>query len=366
MDDLPKEKEHINQIYDSQEQHQDNDENVKQQNLTIQPWVYDFIVNTPNSQEETKRTQLFDAATKVFVKFYKQKERVFDTTSERANKLERERLLERNENIVGLELNEKEVIGCSGESDLKVEVETQRFAVLAQHACVAAETALIFGDVLEATRQILTAHNHTRIIADDAWQMCEVASVADEFKDVLRKKVSVYKVLGEQSKYAIRESAKTAKILVESQKPIDPMQLSIQQQPQVIQAMFPNMYTQQSGSQFRAGRGQSMYQVYPQLLPKFGFAVKRNRFGKTVIQQPENFFPQLGFIQQAPFSFQQSLIQSILIAVTIELKASTRSSLSTKFQQLIEYTGAVPACTITVPNYSMNRDQSGEGPAVAM
>ncbi|KAA6316986.1 MAG: hypothetical protein EZS28_055170, partial [Streblomastix strix] len=37
MDDLPKEKERINQIQDSQEQHQDSEENVKQQNLTIQP-----------------------------------------------------------------------------------------------------------------------------------------------------------------------------------------------------------------------------------------------------------------------------------------------------------------------------------------
>ncbi|KAA6354375.1 MAG: hypothetical protein EZS28_050098, partial [Streblomastix strix] len=94
-----------------------------------------------------------------------------------------------------------------GENDLEVEVETQKFAVLAQHACVAAETALIFGDVREATRQILTAHNANRIIAGDAQQRREVALVADQFKNVLGKNASVYKVLGEQSKQVIRESA---------------------------------------------------------------------------------------------------------------------------------------------------------------
>ncbi|KAA6402617.1 MAG: hypothetical protein EZS28_001849 [Streblomastix strix] len=159
MDDLPKEKERINQIQNSQEQHQDNEENVKQQNLTIQSWIYDFISNTPNSQEQTQRTLLFDAATKVFVKFFMQKERVIDPTSERANKLERDRLPENDEFIVSLELNEKKVIGCYWENDLEVDVETQRVAAFAQHTCVEAETALIFGDLREATRQILTAHN---------------------------------------------------------------------------------------------------------------------------------------------------------------------------------------------------------------
>ncbi|KAA6381590.1 MAG: hypothetical protein EZS28_022884 [Streblomastix strix] len=308
MDDLPKEKEHINQIQDSQEQHQDSEENVKQQNLTIQPWVYDFISNTPNSQEEIQRTQLLDAATKVFIKYHKQIERVLDPTSERANKLERERLPERDEDIVGLELNEKEVIGCSRENNLEVEVETQKFAVLAQHAYVAAESALIFGDVREAARQILTAHNANRIIAGDAQQKREVALVADKFNYVLGKNASVYKVLGELSKLFIRESAQTTKILAESQKPINPKRLYIQQQPQAIQTMFPNMYTQQSGSQLRVGRGQSMYQVQSQQLPKFGFAVKRNRLGKTVYQQPGNFFPQQGFIHQAHLPFQKSLL----------------------------------------------------------
>ncbi|KAA6389659.1 MAG: hypothetical protein EZS28_014811, partial [Streblomastix strix] len=203
-------------------QHQDSEENVKQQNLTIQPWVYDFISNTPNSQEETQRTQLLDVAKKVFVKYYKQKERVLDSTSERANKLERERLLEKDEDIVGLELNEKEVNSQSGEINQEVQVESKRFAVLAQHACVAAETALIFGDVREATCQILTANNANRIIAGEAQQKREVALISDQFKDVFRKNATVYKVLGEQSKQAIRESAKIAKILVESQKPIGP------------------------------------------------------------------------------------------------------------------------------------------------
>ncbi|KAA6392367.1 MAG: hypothetical protein EZS28_012111 [Streblomastix strix] len=252
MDNLSKEKERINQIQNSQEQYYDNEENVKKQNLSLQPWVNDFIGNTLNSQEETQRTQLIDATTQVFVKQNRQKERDIDPTSERTNKLERERFLERNEDFVGPELNEKEVIGCSRVNDQEVEVETQRFAILAQHACEAAETALIFGDVREVTLQILNVQNATRIIAGDAQQRSEIALVADHFKDIFGMNASVYKVLGEQSMLAIREQAKIAEILAESQIPIDLKQQTFKQQPQEIQAMFPNMYTQQSGNQFKA------------------------------------------------------------------------------------------------------------------
>ncbi|KAA6309205.1 MAG: hypothetical protein EZS28_056559, partial [Streblomastix strix] len=171
-------------------------------------------------------------------RYYKHKLKFIVPTSESANKLERERLLERDEDILGLELSEKEGICGAGKADLEVEVETQRFAILAQHACVAAEIALIFGDIRESTLQILTVHNITRIVADDTQQKREVALVADQFKDVQGKNASVYKVLGEQSKQAIRESTIIAKILAESQTPIDPKQLTIQLQPQAIQAIF--------------------------------------------------------------------------------------------------------------------------------
>ncbi|KAA6402223.1 MAG: hypothetical protein EZS28_002250 [Streblomastix strix] len=363
MNDLPKENKRIKQIQDSQEQHQDSEENVKQQNITIQPWVYDFISNTPKSQEETQRTQLLDAITKVFVKFFKQKQIVIDPTSERANKLERDSFLERDEDIVSPELNEKEVIGCSGENDLEIEVGTQRFAVPAQHACVAAETALIFSDIREATRQILTARNATRIIARDSQQMREVALVADQFKDILGKNASVYKVLGEQSKQAIRESAKTAKILAESQKPIDPKQLSIQQQSQAIQTMFPNLYSQYSGIQFGAGRGQEE-QIWENCV-----LITWKLLSTTGIHSTSSI--PLSVITALAITATPSLttdsIQSILISVPIELKASSRSSPSIKFQQLIEYTSIIPAYTATtVVNYSMNRVESGGGPAAAM
>ncbi|KAA6400989.1 MAG: hypothetical protein EZS28_003482 [Streblomastix strix] len=129
MDDLPKEKEHINQIQDSRDQ----------ENVTLR------------------------CCHEGFCKVLQAERESFNPTSERANKLERERLLERSEDIADQELNEKEVIGCSGENDLKVEVETQRFAVLAQHACVAAEAALIFGDVREATNNIY-GRNHSALI----------------------------------------------------------------------------------------------------------------------------------------------------------------------------------------------------------
>lgn len=50
---------------------------------------------------------MLDAETKVIVKYYSQKERILDPTSERATKLERIKLLERGEVIIGLELDGK-------------------------------------------------------------------------------------------------------------------------------------------------------------------------------------------------------------------------------------------------------------------
>ncbi|KAA6403621.1 MAG: hypothetical protein EZS28_000847 [Streblomastix strix] len=74
--------------------------NIKTQKLIIQPLEQDFKVITPDLEEETQRIQMLDAETKVIVKYYSQKERILDPTSERATKLERIKLLERGEVII--------------------------------------------------------------------------------------------------------------------------------------------------------------------------------------------------------------------------------------------------------------------------
>ncbi|KAA6397155.1 MAG: hypothetical protein EZS28_007320 [Streblomastix strix] len=378
MDDLPKEKERIKLIKDSQEQHQDSEKNVKYQNLIIQHRVYDFISNSPNSQEVIQRTKLLDADTKAFVIYYKQKEKVIDPTSERANKLEKYKLFERDEDIVGLELNEKEVIGCSGEDDLDVEDEIQRFAIFAQHACVATKTSLIFGDARESIRQILNAHNVTRIIAGDIYRNAKQLQLQTSLK-TFWEKMLYYIKFQENSQNKPQENQpqqpksqlnhKNLQIQSNQQYNSNLWQFKLYFRTCTHNNLEANLEQEEDNRSIKFNHSSYLNSVLQS---------KGTNLGKRCLNnQQTSFFNRDSFNKLQLFSVITVLtitttlslttesIQSILITVPLELKASTRSSLSTKFQQLIECTSVVSASTVTVANYSMNRGESGGSPAAA-
>ncbi|KAA6372721.1 MAG: hypothetical protein EZS28_031752, partial [Streblomastix strix] len=132
--------------------------------------------------------QQHDVTTKLFEHYYGRKAADLNPTSERASKRERELLFQREEEMLGLELNKEGVYSSTGDGDAEDDVETAQLAVLIQRACVAASTALIQGDFPATQRFILTCHHVARVIAGDASQRRDVKLVADEFKPLIGKK----------------------------------------------------------------------------------------------------------------------------------------------------------------------------------
>ncbi|KAA6361518.1 MAG: hypothetical protein EZS28_042954, partial [Streblomastix strix] len=167
----------------------------------------------PDSPEAARLQEQLDAATKMYEVYYAKKAENLDPTGERATKHERELLLQREDETLGLELNKKGVTPGSWGADPENEIETARMAVLIQRACVAGSTALIQGDLQATQMFFLTCHHAVRIIAGDSQQRRETAIVSEQYKAVLGKDNNIFAVLGRESKEKIKESNKILKII---------------------------------------------------------------------------------------------------------------------------------------------------------
>ncbi|KAA6357152.1 MAG: hypothetical protein EZS28_047321 [Streblomastix strix] len=186
--------------------------------------------DTPNA---IRAQQQRDATTKLFEHYYGRKASDLNPTNERATKRERELLFQREEEMLGLELNKEGVYPSTGDDDAEDDVETAQLAVLIQRACVAASTALIQGNFPATQRFILTCHHVARVIAGDASQRRDVKLVADEFKPLIGKKGSVLNALSKQSKDQIKELNTSIK-LIASKSPTPQKKQSFPTQQQLL------------------------------------------------------------------------------------------------------------------------------------
>ncbi|KAA6386634.1 MAG: hypothetical protein EZS28_017838 [Streblomastix strix] len=171
-----------------------------EEDQAVPPWMRVLLGRPPDSPEAVTLQEQLYAATKMYEVYYAKKAENLDPASERATKHERELLLKRENETLGLELNKKGVTPGSGGADPEDEIETARMAVLIQRACVAGSTALIQGDFQATQRFFLTCHHAARIIAGDFQQRRETAIISEQYKAVLGKNNNIFAVLGRESK----------------------------------------------------------------------------------------------------------------------------------------------------------------------
>ncbi|KAA6369840.1 MAG: hypothetical protein EZS28_034635 [Streblomastix strix] len=116
------------------------DEQHKEQTINaVPPWMRILITRPPNSPQAIRRKTSPYRRTRM--------------------KQEVEAILARQQDIVGLELNEQGVKPSTGSGDPEEEIETAQLAVLIQRACVAGSAALIQGDFPATQRFFLTCYH---------------------------------------------------------------------------------------------------------------------------------------------------------------------------------------------------------------
>ncbi|KAA6386388.1 MAG: hypothetical protein EZS28_018084, partial [Streblomastix strix] len=184
-----------------------------EEDQAVPPWMRVLLGRTPDSPEAMKLQEQLDAATKMNEMHSAKKAENLDTTGERATKHERELLLQREDETLGLELNKKGVTPGYGGVHPEYEIETARMAVLIQKAYVAGQTALIQGDFQATQRFFLTCHHASCIIAGDSYRHREKALISEQYKAVLSKDNNIFAVFGRESKEKIKESNKILKII---------------------------------------------------------------------------------------------------------------------------------------------------------
>ncbi|KAA6403731.1 MAG: hypothetical protein EZS28_000750 [Streblomastix strix] len=170
----------------------------------IPAFMRSLLCRPTKSPAAQRLQQQLDANTQMYKQYYKRKAAYFDHTGERATKLERELLPQREDEMLGLELNKLVMNPSISYGYTNTEVETSQFAVQIQRACVAGSAAMIQEDPIAVQRFFLTIHHAARIIACDAQQRRELALVNEQFKEALGKGGDAYSVLGKLSKERIQ------------------------------------------------------------------------------------------------------------------------------------------------------------------
>ncbi|KAA6392173.1 MAG: hypothetical protein EZS28_012301, partial [Streblomastix strix] len=180
--------EQINQKNRNQAYH--GAQNADASQNALPDWLNVFMGRPRVTPNAIRAQQQRDATTKLFEHYYGRKASVLNPTIERATKRERELLFQREEEMLGLELNKDDVYPSTSEDDAEDDVETAQLA-----------------------RFILTCHHVARVIAGDASQRRDMKLVADEFKPLIGKKGSVLNALNKLSKDQIKELNTSIKLI---------------------------------------------------------------------------------------------------------------------------------------------------------
>ncbi|KAA6380574.1 MAG: hypothetical protein EZS28_023900 [Streblomastix strix] len=268
------------------------------------------LLGRPSNYPAAHRLQQqLDTNNQMYEQYYKKKATDLNPTGERATKHERELLLQRKDEILGLELNKFGVHPSTVESDANVEVETSQLAVLIQRACVASSAAMIQEDPIAVQRFFLTIHHAAGIIAGDAQQRRELAIVNEQLKEALGKSGDAYCVLGKLSKDRIKEQVQINKVIQTpaiqtpvnqlTQPQINQEQTQIQVQPSnPVQFQIPNSYG--SKSRYVNPKQQARAAFFSQY---YGFgrgSFKRNRYGFPQFDNQQQYqYPSNSFSQQS-------------------------------------------------------------------
>ncbi|KAA6399379.1 MAG: hypothetical protein EZS28_005099 [Streblomastix strix] len=116
---------------------------VNEQDQAVPPCMRDLLGRPPDSPEAMRLQAQLDTATKMYEVYYAKKVENLNRTGERAIKHEKEFLLQRVDETLGLEFKKNGVIPGSGGADPENEIDTARMAVLIQRACIAGSKALV-------------------------------------------------------------------------------------------------------------------------------------------------------------------------------------------------------------------------------
>ncbi|KAA6359283.1 MAG: hypothetical protein EZS28_045190 [Streblomastix strix] len=209
----------------------------------IPPFMRALLGRPPNSHAAQRLQQQLDANTQRYDQYYKKKAADLDPTEEVATQHERELLPQREDEMLGLELNKFGVHPSTGEGDANVEVETSQFAVLIRRARVDGSAAMIQEDAVAMQRFFLTIHHAARIIAGDVQQRRELALVNEQFKEALGKGGGADSVLGKLSKDRIKGQVQINKVIQppDTQTPVNQLtQQQINQEQTHIQVQPSN------------------------------------------------------------------------------------------------------------------------------
>ncbi|KAA6370584.1 MAG: hypothetical protein EZS28_033889 [Streblomastix strix] len=252
--------------------------------------------------------------------YYHKSAEKLDPTGERATKQEVEALLARQQDMLGLELNEQGVKPSTGSGDPEEEIETAQLAVLIQRACVAGSAALTQGDFPATQRFFLTCHHAARFIAGEAQRRREIALVGKEYQAILGKNGDSFSVLSKESKDKMKQLPQIVKFMSTQQAVATPTtqqqnlteQVSIPTAVQTVMPQFQNPNNFANQQRYINPRQQQRAQFF-QNQAQFGQnqnqsswfrsgPFKRNRYGfRTDLDQPL-------YQQNYPNSFIQSFL----------------------------------------------------------
>ncbi|KAA6396863.1 MAG: hypothetical protein EZS28_007610 [Streblomastix strix] len=188
-------------------------QNADANQIALLVWLNVLMGRPRDTQNAIRALQQRDATTKQFEHFYGNKASELNPTNEKATKRDKELLFQKQEEILGSELNKETLYQNTCDDDAQDDVETSELAILIQRACVAASTALIQGDFPATLRFILICHQVARVIVSDASQRRDVKLAADEFNLLIGKKGSVLNTASKQSKDQIKELNTSIKLI---------------------------------------------------------------------------------------------------------------------------------------------------------
>ncbi|KAA6376933.1 MAG: hypothetical protein EZS28_027541 [Streblomastix strix] len=207
--------EQINQQNRNQANH--GAQNADANQNALPDWLNVLMGRPREIPNAIRAQQQRDTTTKLFEHNYGRKTSDLNPSYERATKRQMVLLFQREEEMLGLELNKEGAYPSTGEDDAEDDVETAQLAFLIQRACLAASTALIQGDFSAIKRFILTCHIVARVITGEASQRRDVKLVANEFKPLIGKKGSVLSAFSKQSKDQIKELNTSIKLIASKQ-----------------------------------------------------------------------------------------------------------------------------------------------------
>ncbi|KAA6367255.1 MAG: hypothetical protein EZS28_037218 [Streblomastix strix] len=176
-------------------------------------WLNFLLSRLRDAPNAIRAQQQHDATTKLFEHHYGRKASDSNIANERAIKKEQELLFQREEEMLGLELNKKGVSPSIGDDYAKDYVETALLTVLILRTCVAASIELIRNGFPITQRFIFTCHHVAGVIVGVGSQRRDVKLVADEFKPLIGTNSSALNMLTKMSKDQIKELYTSIKLI---------------------------------------------------------------------------------------------------------------------------------------------------------